>query len=230
LEETTLSTSQTSNDILRASQTLNNTAKEIKILVQDIQKASEVEATTTQRLQQLSNDANQVKNVLTVISDIADQTNLLALNAAIEAARAGEHGRGFAVVADEVRNLAERTQHSLTEINTTISVIVQNIIDASGQMSQNYQFIEKIADTSEAVESKISQTEEVIKQASDVSLQASKVSQKLSSDTSKIIEHIGRVYDVSLHNSNDVKNLNTSSEKLRTLSNALSTKLELFKI
>ena len=230
LEETTLSTSETSNDILIASRDLNNTAKEIKLLVQDIQKASEVEATTTERLQQLSNDANQVKNVLTVISDIADQTNLLALNAAIEAARAGEHGRGFAVVADEVRNLAERTQRSLTEINATISVIVQNIINASEQMSANYQFIEKIADTSQSVESKISDTEEVIKKASDASLQASKVSQKLSLDTTKIIQNIGQIYESSLHNSNDVKELNTSSDKLLALSNALASKLASFKI
>ena len=230
LEETTLSASQTSHDILSASQTLNNTAKEIKVLVEDIQKASEVEAATTERLQQLSNDANQVKNVLTVIADIADQTNLLALNAAIEAARAGEHGRGFAVVADEVRNLAERTQRSLSEINTTIGVIVHNIMDASGQMSQNYQFIEKIANTSEAVEAKISDTEASIKIASDVSLHASTITQKLSLDTAKIIEHIDRVYDVSLHNSSDVQNLNTSSDTLRQLSNSLASKLALFKI
>ncbi|HRF56363.1 MAG TPA: methyl-accepting chemotaxis protein [Campylobacterales bacterium] len=135
------------------------TFKELSLIVNGtsrrILEASHKQNELADNLAKLSSDADQAKGILTVIGDVADQTNLLALNAAIEAARAGEHGRGFAVVADEVRKLAERTQKSLTEINATISVLVQGIGDNSDSLNASAKEMNELTEELSKVDQKM---------------------------------------------------------------------------
>nr|WP_163498941.1 methyl-accepting chemotaxis protein [Helicobacter suis] len=116
---------------------LLHTSKSIEAITESI-------ASISQKSEGMIAQGQDIRNIVEIIKDIADQTNLLALNAAIEAARAGEHGRGFAVVADEVRKLAERTQKSLGEIEANINVLLQSIADASESIKMQSQSVEEI--------------------------------------------------------------------------------------
>ena len=229
LEQNTCNASQTSQNILNASQTLNTTALEIKNLVNNIQQASEVESHTSERLQQLSNDANQVKNVLTVISDIADQTNLLALNAAIEAARAGEHGRGFAVVADEVRKLAERTQKSLVEIDATINVVVQSIMDANTDIAHNAEEVNALASISIELQNGMNNIDTTIQKTIQDAHATVDNFVHTATQIKGMVEEIEKINVISKENVTSIDNVSQASEHLHAMTENLNNELGKFK-
>ena len=128
----------------------NSTIEQAKNLEQTataMGQITELVASTSEKSIEVISQTADIKSIVQIIGDIAEQTNLLALNAAIEAARAGEHGRGFAVVADEVRKLAERTQKSLSEINANVNILTQSITDIGESINEQSKGITQINDS-----------------------------------------------------------------------------------
>ncbi|MBJ2146038.1 methyl-accepting chemotaxis protein [Vibrio sp. IB15] len=191
-------------------------------LAQQVENASGI-------IQELEKNALDINTILSTISDIAEQTNLLALNAAIEAARAGEQGRGFAVVADEVRVLSQRTHSSTDEIREMIETLQKNSVSAVESMQRSQDLAQSSVDDANNATTALEEIATSIQQISDMASHISNAASEQRTVTGEVSKNIQLVNDVSDKMSTEADNSRHLSEELRGIAQQLNTQVQLFK-
>ena len=209
-------------DLCETAQTsINTTTAEIKILADDVEQASAA-------ADKLNREAQNVGQLMADIQSIADQTNLLALNAAIEAARAGEQGRGFAVVADEVRTLSSRTQGAAVHIHTSLSAMLETISDWLVMMKKNKDNADNCVAHAEQSDRAIAIIHDKMQALADLSMQIATAAEQQSIVSNEINHHVIEIKQGAERNWQHTETVVTQMDELKTDVNNISNLAKTF--
>ncbi|MDF2154316.1 methyl-accepting chemotaxis protein [Vibrio sp. CAU 1672] len=221
------STAQSSEEAVQAcvhgSGQVTQTQGSIQNLAQEVQVATDV-------IQELEAHGNSINTILSTIQGIAEQTNLLALNAAIEAARAGEQGRGFAVVADEVRVLSQRTHASTQEIQETIELLQGTTANAVGIMGDSRRLADTSVDDANSAAVSLTQIHTAVERISDMATQIASAAEEQASVTTEITRNTEGIRDVSNELSAEAQHAAQQAAELSELSHELENEIKRFKL
>ncbi|MFU2509688.1 methyl-accepting chemotaxis protein [Pseudoalteromonas sp. ASV78] len=218
-----VSTQSATQDVANAQQCVDVSLEEVSNLMSEINQAAE-------QVNSLSEQSKKINSVLSVIGGIAEQTNLLALNAAIEAARAGEQGRGFAVVADEVRSLASRTQESTLEINEMLNELHTLVTAAVKAMLASQQSCNRSVESSRAISESLGAVTSSVTTINDMSTQIATAATEQSSVTEEINRNVFAIQEIVNELTRSIKTTSSVSHHLAGRGESLGALVGQFKI